>query len=346
MRSLRTLRSRQFIQRGGRNGRHYSPLSSADASLLYESRSLTMRTTRLFFNTSKKRNRVTGCGLGDLVPDRMRRLGSRGIVKRIGWTCFGIQALVRTALYPQEILHQLPPEQTLLYYNEITHWKYAQHAYAQMYPRADRNGDLPPPWSHDIYERRPDQCLTMVYNRLSFYAWPRYYHRVFNDLMRYGAGDITHSSGHHDHFNQWMWQRLLWAPRTSVEDVVDEYCQTWFGREAAPLMAEAIFQLEENLEETPTTPLIDKDGIDRNYDSCKPGQRRRFRIFISGATGCGDSTWRRPRSIHTHNSQSVNRRLCRPIARKASPSALEEAVNVTAAIERLARESRRIGRIG
>jgi hypothetical protein len=173
------------------------------------------------------------------------------------------------SLYPKEILHQLPPLHHLVYYNEITHWKYAQHAYIQMYPRADRNGDLPPWWSHEIYERRPDQFLTMVYNRLTFYAWPRYYHRVFNDLMRYGIGDITHSSGHHDHFNQWMWQRLLWNPRMTVEEVLDEYCRAWFGREAAPLMAEAILQLEENLEEQPGNPLPDKKGIFRYYELVK-----------------------------------------------------------------------------
>jgi hypothetical protein len=172
-------------------------------------------------------------------------------------------------LYPKDILHQLPPRHVLVYYNEITHWKYAQHGYIQMYPRADRNGDLPPHWSHDIYERRPDQFLTMVYNRLTFYAWPRYYHRVFNDLMRYGVGDITHSSGHHDHFNQWIWQRLLWAPRMTVEEVVNEYCTTWFGPEAATLMAQAIFQLEENLEEQPGTLLSEKSGIDKYYNLVK-----------------------------------------------------------------------------
>lgn len=172
-------------------------------------------------------------------------------------------------LYPLEIVKQMPPRHKLVYYNEITHWKYAQHAYIQMYPRADRNGDLPPHWSHDIYERRPDQYLTMVYNRLTFYAWPRSYHRVFNDLMRYGIGDITHSSGHHDHFNQWMWQRLLWSPRMTVEEVVDEYCRTWFGSEAASLMAEAIFQLEENLEELPEKPLMEKEGILNYYNLVK-----------------------------------------------------------------------------
>ncbi|WP_026210658.1 hypothetical protein, partial [Flexithrix dorotheae] len=171
------------------------------------------------------------------------------------------------SLYPLEIVRQMPPVHKLVYYNEITHWKYAQHAYIQMYPRADKNGDLPPHWGHDIYERRPDQFLTMVYNRLTFYAWPRNYHRIFNDLMRYGVGDITHSSGHHDHFNQWMWQRLLWSPRTGVEEVVEEYCRTWFGESAAPEMAKAIFQLEENMEELPGKPLSEKEGILEYYSS-------------------------------------------------------------------------------
>ena len=172
-------------------------------------------------------------------------------------------------LYPKEILHELPMQQVLVYYNEITHWKYAQHAFIQMNPRADLNGDLPPHWSHDIYERRPDQALTMVYNRLSFYACPRYYHRVFNDLMPYAVGDVTHSSGHHDHFNQWMWQRLLWNPRMTVEEVADEYCLTWFGPEAAPKMAEALFQLEENIGEYPVTPIAGKTGIPRYYQLVK-----------------------------------------------------------------------------
>jgi hypothetical protein len=165
------------------------------------------------------------------------------------------------ALYPREIIRELPPRHELVYFNEITHWKYAQHAYIQMYPRADRNGDLPPHWSHEIYERRPDQYLTKVYARQTWYAWPRYYHRVFNDLMHYGVGDITHSSGHHDHFNQWMWQRLLWSPRRTPEDIVDEYCRTWFGIDAAEQMAEAIFLMERNMQEIPGEPLDEKESV-------------------------------------------------------------------------------------
>jgi hypothetical protein len=167
--------------------------------------------------------------------------------------------------YLKEILHQLPPEQDIVFYNELTHWRYSQNGYVQAYPRADKNGDQPPDWNHWIYERRPDQALTMVYDRLSFFAWPRYYHWVFGETVRYGIGDCTHSSGTQDHFNQWMWQRLLWGPQRKVEDLVAEYARAWFGPEAAPLMAQAIFQLEENLEEKPGTPIERKDGIDRYY---------------------------------------------------------------------------------
>ena len=176
--------------------------------------------------------------------------------------------------YNHELLHQLPPEQVLVYYNEITHWRYSQHGYIQMYPRADKDGHLPPHWNHALYERRPDQALTMVYDRLTFYAWPRFYHWLFGEVVRYGVGDITHSSGHHDHFNNWMWQRLLWNPQLSLEAVVDEYTRTWFGPEAAPLMAEALFLLEENMEEVPDTAIAEKDGIDRYYDLVKEAGER------------------------------------------------------------------------
>jgi hypothetical protein len=169
------------------------------------------------------------------------------------------------ARYIEEILHQLPPYQDLVFFNELAHWRYSQNGFVQAYPRADRNGDQPPHWNHFLYERRPDQVLTMVYDRLTFFAWPRYYHWYFNQCMRYGIGDVTHSSGTHDHFNQWMWQRLLWSPQRTVEDVVAEYARSWFGPEAGSLMAEALFQLEDNLADKPGVPITNKRGIERYY---------------------------------------------------------------------------------
>lgn len=178
------------------------------------------------------------------------------------------------ARYPQQIIHELPPEQDLVFFNELTHWRYSQNGFIQMYPRADRNGDQPPPWNHFLYERHPDPALNMVYDRLTFFAWPRYFHWFFNQVMRYGIGDVTHSSGTQDHFNQWMWQRLLWAPQTTIEDAVAEYTRTWFGPEAAPQMAEAIFQLEDNLAEKPGVSISAKQGIDRYYKLVSEAGRR------------------------------------------------------------------------
>jgi hypothetical protein len=168
--------------------------------------------------------------------------------------------------YMNEIVHELPPGVELAFYNEITHWRYAENAYVQAYPRPDKDGNHPPPWNHFIYERMPDPYITQVYDRLTFFAWPRFYHWVFGETVRYGIGDCTHSSGTHDHFNQWMWQRLLWDPHRKVEDVVDEYARAWFGPEAAPQMAKAIFLMEEYLQWDPKRPITEKTSIDRYYD--------------------------------------------------------------------------------
>jgi hypothetical protein len=129
----------------------------------------------------------------------------------------------------------------------------------------DRNGDVPPPWGHWVYEQHPDPAMYQVYDRRTFHARPRNYYNVFQETMRYGEGDVTYSEGHHDQFNQWMWQRLLWDPHRSLDDVVSEYARTWFGPEAAPLMAQAILQLERNL----STPIAGNPGIDGYYRTVK-----------------------------------------------------------------------------
>ncbi len=175
--------------------------------------------------------------------------------------------------YLHEILHQLPPQQDLVFYNEITHWRYSEFGFIQAYPRPDKRGFYPPASGHFMYERMPDRYLTQVYDRLTFFAWPRFYYKMFGETVRYGIGDCTHSSGTQDHFNQWMWERLMWNPNQSVEQVVDSYCETWFGTEAAPVMAQALFQLEQNLQDDPNVPLPKKPGIFHYYSLIKQAGR-------------------------------------------------------------------------
>lgn len=159
--------------------------------------------------------------------------------------------------YLREMLHQLSPRQSILLFTDITHWVYSQYGLMDHELIADRNYATPPPWDFWMYDRRPDPAMAMVYNRRTFFARPRNYYRVFQETTLFTIGDVAYSEGHHDHVNQWIYQRLFWDPQQSVEDVVREYARAHFGHAAAETMAEVIFLLEENLQ----TPIVDNDGI-------------------------------------------------------------------------------------
>jgi len=161
--------------------------------------------------------------------------------------------------YLREMLHQLPPRQSILLFTDLTHWVYSQYGLMDHALIPDRNHQLPPKWDSWMYERKPSAELAQVYNRRTFHARPRNYYRVFQETAEFTIGDVAYSEGHHDHLNEWMYQRLFWGPHRTVEDVVAEYCSTYFGPDAAPQMAEAIFTLEHNLE----TPILNNPGIDR-----------------------------------------------------------------------------------
>lgn len=161
--------------------------------------------------------------------------------------------------YLREMLHQLPPEQSILFFTDLTHWVYSQYGLMDHELIADMNHALPPAWDRWLYERKPDRAMQRVYDRRTFHARPRHYHEIFQYVMRYGIGDVAYSEGHHDHLNQWMWQRLMWNPLQRAEEVVGAYCRYHFGADAADIMRDAIFQHEDNL----SAPIADNPGIDR-----------------------------------------------------------------------------------
>ncbi|MFH1739705.1 MAG: DUF4838 domain-containing protein [bacterium] len=163
--------------------------------------------------------------------------------------------------YLREILHQLPPQQTIVFFTDVTHWVRSQYGLVHNHVLPDRQGNLPPHWTFSEYHRHPDPALFKLYNRRTCFARPHHYYWVFHNIMHYGEGDVVYSEGHHDHFNRWMWMRMLWDPHATLDELVDEYCRFWFGPEAAPLMAKAIYQMESNLEE----PLATNEGIERYF---------------------------------------------------------------------------------
>jgi len=140
--------------------------------------------------------------------------------------------------YLAETLRELPRYQKIVHYSDITHWISAQYQV-----------------------ENPEPSLVRVYGRRTFHTRPRAFYRIFQAIMPFSEGDIIYSEGYHDEFHQYMWNRLLWNPNRSLEDVAMEYCRCHFGEEAAPLMFEAMCQLEENLE----APLEFNPGIDKYY---------------------------------------------------------------------------------
>ncbi len=172
--------------------------------------------------------------------------------------------------YLRYMLHMLPPRQTIVMFSDVTHWVRSQYGLVANHVPPDRDGQLPPHWAFPDYHMQPDPSLFRFYNRRSFFARPNYYYHVFCETMRYGEGDIVYSEGQHDHFNRWLWMRLLWSPHAGLDDLVNEYCCFWFGPEAAPLMAQALFQMEANLQ----APLATNKGIGRYYELvCKAGRK-------------------------------------------------------------------------
>jgi hypothetical protein len=140
--------------------------------------------------------------------------------------------------YLAETLNQLPKQQRIVHYSDITHWISAQYQV-----------------------ENPEPHLMSVYGRRTFHTRPRAFYSVFQAIMPFSEGDIIYSEGYHDEFHQYMWNRLLWDPNRTLDDVMTEYCTHHFGADAVEPMKEALLQLEENLE----APLATNEGIDRYY---------------------------------------------------------------------------------
>ena len=143
-----------------------------------------------------------------------------------------------TNRYLSETLRQLPTDQRITNYSDITHWISAQYEV-----------------------KNPERNLIKSYGRRTFHTRPSAFYRIFQQIMPFSEGDIIYSEGYHDELHQYMWCRLLWDPNRNLDDVLGEYARFHFGADAAEPMVQAMLQLERNLE----APLATNTGIDRVY---------------------------------------------------------------------------------
>jgi hypothetical protein len=140
--------------------------------------------------------------------------------------------------YLAEMLHELPMNQHIMHYSDVTHWIRSQYQIDS-----------------------PEPNIVKAYNRRMFHARPKAMYRIFQAIMPFSEGDIIYSEGNHDEFHQYLWARLLWNPNRELEDIMREYCVLYFGEASAEPMVQALFQLEQNL----VLPLDTNAGIGRYY---------------------------------------------------------------------------------
>ena len=140
--------------------------------------------------------------------------------------------------YLAETLNDLPKDKKIVHYSDITHWIMAQYNI-----------------------ENPERNIAKSYGRRTWHTRPEALYKIFQAIMPFSQGDIIYTEGYHDHFNQYLWHRLLWNPHQTAEEVTKEYCSFYFGDQASELMSKAVFQLEKNFE----IPLATNEGIDRYY---------------------------------------------------------------------------------
>ncbi len=144
--------------------------------------------------------------------------------------------------YISETLRELPGDQRIVHYSDITHWISAQ-----------------------FMVENPEPNVVRAFGRRTFHARPTAMYRIFKAIMPFSEGDIIYSEGYHDEFHQYIWNRLLWNPNQSLDDVLRDYCTYHFGADAAPQMADALLEMEHTLER----PVATNEGIARYYDLVK-----------------------------------------------------------------------------
>ena len=232
--------------------------------------------------------------------------------------------------YLREMLNNIPKYQHIVHFSDITHWVSAQYQVAN-----------------------PEPHLLAVYGRRMFHVRPRAFYKIFQAIMPFAEGDIIYCEGYHDEFHQYLWNRLLWNPNRSLDDIMLEYARLYFGPRAAPEMVQAMLQFEENLE----APLETNPGMDRFYLLVQSAGRKippnlmrdnhRWRMFMQRAAT--DKYLQLKLRLELDREQRATRALQQGLAagdaeagRQAAVAVMDEPVE-TPEMAALREEAKRLG---
>ncbi len=127
---------------------------------------------------------------------------------------------------------------------------------------------------------------------------PRMCEKRFRECLEFGVVDGfgCYSEGTHDFINQIVFLQLAWDPSTDADRIVGELCEFYFGREAAPLVKQAIWLMEDESMVSSASPKTDPrvQELIASAETLMPGWAKSSRqwAMVKGRARV-DRTWQR-----------------------------------------------------
>lgn len=91
-----------------------------------------------------------------------------------------------------------------------------------------------------------DQAFALTEGREVSNPQPFYYSGIFHRYAQFTDGFISYSDGVHDDVNKIVWNQLAWDPGKDVHQILEEYCNFFFGAAVAKSATTGILAHENN----------------------------------------------------------------------------------------------------
>jgi len=104
---------------------------------------------------------------------------------------------------------------------------------------------VPPDCALSVPEISMFDCFFVSYGCNGANPAPRRFVEAAQRIAELGYGAVVYSEGVYEDLNKVVWASVLWNPEAAPEDIVEEYCRYYFGRQNTQAGKELIFGLED-----------------------------------------------------------------------------------------------------
>ncbi|MCC5932055.1 MAG: hypothetical protein JJU28_22610 [Cyclobacteriaceae bacterium] len=113
----------------------------------------------------------------------------------------------------------------------------------------------------DYPVERWDQAFALTLGREPVNPQPYYYARIHKRYAPFTDGFVTYSDGSTDDVNKMIWNMRGWDTEKSVEEILEDYANFFFGKELSKSAASGILALERNWD----GPLAANGGVEATF---------------------------------------------------------------------------------